>query len=135
MGSICVALPGPPCVRMYTTDKSVRVKTVSNRKPTIRMGKIIGATTFRKRWKKLQPSTLAASRTSGGTEVNRARRTIAENGKVRHTLTPTQAIRASFGSPSHTGHESVPYCPMSPIRLSTQLKTLNCESYIHFHAS
>src|SRR5262245_26395444 len=110
---------------MYTTDRSDKVKTVSNRNPTIRIGKIIGATTLRNRWRKLQPSTLAASSTSGGTDVKPASRTMAENGKVRHTLTPTQAISARRGSPSHTGHESVPYWPMSPSRLNTQLKTLN----------
>ena len=35
----------------------------------------------------MQPSTLAASSTSLGTEVNPASRTIAENGNVRHTFT------------------------------------------------
>src|SRR5262245_982580 len=117
---------------MYTTERSDRVKTVSNRKPTIKIGKIIGATTCRKRWRNVQPSTLAASSTSVGTDVNPASSTMAENGNVRHTFTMTQAMRARWGSPSHTGHESVPYAPMSPSRLSTQLKTLNWESYIHF---
>ena len=101
----------------------------------MRIGKIIGATTWRNRWKNEQPSTFAASSTSSGTEVNPASSTIAENGKVRHTFTAIQASSASLGSPSQMGQESVPYWPMSPTRLSTQLMTLNWESYIRFHAS
>ena len=54
---------------------------------------------------------------------------------MRHTFTRMHATSASRGSPSHTGHESVPYAPMSPSRLSTQLNTLNWESYIHFQPS
>ncbi len=75
----------------------------------MRIGKIIGTTTWWNRCMKLQPSTLAASSTSLGTEVNPARRTIAENGNVRHTFTSTHAMSARWGSPSHTGHPSVPY--------------------------
>jgi hypothetical protein len=56
----------------------------------------------------LQPSTLAASITSEGTEVKPARSTIAEKGKVRHTFTRMQATSASFGSPSQIGQPSVP---------------------------
>src|SRR4029450_6766861 len=100
----------------------------------MRIGKIIGATTWRNRWKNEQPSTFAASSTSSGTEVNPASSTIAENGNVRHTFTAIHASSASLGSPSQMGQESVPYCPMSPTRLSTQLMTLNWESYIHFNA-
>src|ERR1700752_4890982 len=101
----------------------------------MRIGKIIGATTWRNRWKNEQPSTLAASSTSSGTDVNPASSTIAENGNGRHTFTAIQPSNASRGSPSQIGQESVPNCPMSPSRLSTQLMTLNWESYIHFHAS
>ena len=74
----------------------------------MRIGKIIGTTTWRNRWKNEQPSTLAASITSTGTDVNPASSTIAENGNVRHTLTMTHASSASFGSPSQTGQPSVP---------------------------
>src|SRR5207247_2222512 len=84
-GRILLALPGPPWVRRYTTLRSESVKTVSKRNPIIRIGKIIGTTTWRKRCMKVQPSTLAASRTSSGTAVKPARSTIALNGKVRHT--------------------------------------------------
>jgi hypothetical protein len=103
-----VALPGPPWVRTYTTLRSDSVKTVSNRKPMMRIGKIIGVTMWRNRWKKEQPSTLAASSTSVGTDVNPARRTIAEKGKDRQTLTPMQARRARCGWPSQMGQLSDP---------------------------
>ena len=101
----------------------------------MRIGKIIGATTWRKRWKNEQPSTLAASRISTGTDVKPASSTMAENGNVRHTFTKMHAINASLGSPSQIGQPSVPNCPINPMRLSTQLMTLNCESYIHFQDS
>src|SRR5437870_11985999 len=99
------------------------------------MGKSTGKTTWRKRSKKEQPSTLAASSTSAGTEVKPASSTMAEKGNVRHTFTKMHAISASLGSPSQIGQPSVPNCPIKPRRLSTQLMTLNCESYIHFHDS
>src|SRR5438445_1545392 len=84
---------------------------------------------------KVQPSTLAASMTSSGTAVKPARSTIALNGNVRHTLTAMQAASARWGWPSQMGQDSDPYAPISPTRLSAQLMTLNCESYIHFQES
>src|SRR5688572_5777622 len=101
----------------------------------MRIGKIIGTTTCRKRCMKEQPSTLAASSTSGGTEVNPASSTIAENGNVRHTLTAMQEASASSGWPSQIGQLGDPYGPISPSPCSAQLITLNCESYIHFQLS
>src|SRR5512132_184769 len=103
-----VALPGPPWVRTYTTLRSDSVKTVSDRKPLMRLGQIIGVTMWRNRWKKEQPSTRAASSTSVGTDVNPARRTMAEKGKDRQTLTPMQARRARCGSPSQMGQLADP---------------------------
>ena len=67
--------------------------------------------------------------------MNPASRTIAENGNVRHTFTRMHATSASFGSPSQIGQPSVPNCPIRPMRLNTQLMTLNWESYIHFQDS
>src|SRR5213592_4382069 len=84
---------------------------------------------------KVQPSTLAASRTSSGTAVKPARSTIALNGKVRHTLTAIHAASARCGWPSQIGQSGEPYPPISPARLNAQLITLNCESYIHFQES
>src|SRR4030095_15439212 len=103
-----VALPGPPWVRTYTTLRSDSVNTVSHRNAMMRIGKIIGVTMWRNRWKKEQPSTLAASSTSVGTEVNPARRTMAENGKDRQTLTPMQARRGECGWPTQMGQLSDP---------------------------
>src|SRR3982074_2164153 len=135
MGRIMVALPGPPWVRTYTTLRSDSVNTVSNRKPMMRMGKIIGVTTWRNRWRNEQPSTRAASSTSVGTEVNPARRTMAEKGKDLQTLTPMQARSANCGWPSQMGQLCDPEPPMSPALCRPQLITLNCESYIHFQDS
>ena len=87
---------------------SESVKTVSKRPPTNRIGAIIGTITCRRRWRKLAPSTLAASMTSGGTEVSPAMRTMAPKGKLRHTLTNITDARARAGWPSQTGQPSVP---------------------------
>ena len=73
-----------------------------------RIGAIIGTTTWRNRCMKLVPSTRAASRISVGTEVNPASSTMAEKGKLRHTLTMMQAARARCAWPSHTGQLSEP---------------------------
>src|SRR5437867_2253942 len=83
--------------------KSESVKTVSNAAPTNRIGAIIGTMIFRKRCRKVAPSTFAASMISGFTEVIPASRTMALNGKLRQTLTNITEASASSGCPSHTG--------------------------------
>jgi len=73
-----------------------------------RMGAIIGTITFRKRCRKVAPSTLAASRISGGTEVSPASSTMALNGKPRQTFTNITESSARAGCPSQTGQSGEP---------------------------
>src|SRR5881409_3807137 len=44
-------------------------------------------------------------------------------------------VDGDAGSQRQMGLASDPYAPISPTRLSAQLMTLNCESYIHFQES
>jgi hypothetical protein len=95
-------------VRRYTMLRSDNVNTVSNAVPMKRMGAIIGTMTLRKRCRKLAPSTLAASKISGATEVIPASSTMAPKGKPRQTLTNMTESRARPGCPSHTGQSGEP---------------------------
>src|SRR5207253_2094475 len=79
-----------------------------SRRRRLRSSRTIAGSSSRRRWRKLAPSTLAASMTSGGTEVSPAMRTMAPKGKLRHTLTNITDARARAGWPSQTGQPSVP---------------------------
>ena len=103
-----MAPSGPPLVSRYTMLRSDSVNTVSKALPMNRIGAIIGTITLRNRCRNVAPSTLAASRISGGTEVRPASSTMALKGKPRQTLTNITDSRARPGWPSQTGQLAEP---------------------------